>query len=87
MTKKFRRELFSEFLAPLAIVVAVFSLAAFWPLDGATTQSAVSVEVAMPSALSAHSERAKGVAQQPADKHDRALTTIGGPEAVLRGRS
>ncbi len=87
MTKKFRKELFSEFLAPLAIVLAIFSLAAFWPIGEAGTQSAAAVEVAMPLALSGHDGQLKDVPAKPATQGDRRVTTIDRPAAVMQGRS
>lgn len=60
MTHEYRRQIFAEFLGPLGVVLLVFSVAAFWPVDGASTSTGTSgasgasgpfVEVAMPSAL------------------------------------
>jgi hypothetical protein len=101
VTNEFRKQLFAEFLAPLGVVAVVFSAAAFWPLDGASTTSTAAVEVAMPSALASPavpnegadttartslSENAKATTRAPR-KRDRAVTTIDTPVVDLQGRS
>lgn len=101
VTHEFRKQLFAEFLGPLGVVVAVFSAAAFWPLDGASTTATASVEVAMPSALASPaqptdmvdttprtslSENEKAATKAPR-KRDRAVTTIETPVVDLQGRS